>query len=242
MESQPNSSPFQSRPTYLSPEAVQREQAAFMTQVYGWMSVALLITASVSIWTATSETMLNLIFGNRFVFYGLLIGELLLVISLSAMVNRVSATAATALFIVYSALNGLTMACIFLIYTGSSIASTFFVTAGTFGAMSAYGYFTKTDLTRWGNLLFMALIGLILASIVNIFLQNSTVYWITSFAGVLIFTGLTAYDTQKIKEMNVIGNAGTDEDRKEAIMGALTLYLDFINLFLYLLRFLGNRK
>ena len=242
MESQPNFQPLQSRPTYLSPEAIQREQAAFMTQVYGWMSVALLITASVAIWTASSETMLNLIFGNRLVFYGLIIGELLLVMSLSAMVNRVSATTATALFIGYSALNGLTMACIFLIYTGSSIASTFFVTAGTFGAMSAYGYFTKTDLTRWGNLLFMALIGLILASIVNIFLQNSVVYWITSFAGVLIFTGLTAYDTQKIKEMNVIGNAGTDEDRKEAIMGALRLYLDFINLFLYLLRFLGNRK
>ncbi len=241
MESLPENT-YRPLPAHLSAEAVAREQATFMTQVYGWMSVALLLTAAVSIWTASSETMLALIFGNKLVFYGLLIGEVVLVMSLSAMVNRVSATVATAMFVGYSALNGLTMACIFLVYTGSSIASTFFITAGMFGSMSAYGYFTKTDLTRWGNLLFMALIGLILASVVNIFLQNSTVYWITSFLGVLIFTGLTAYDTQKIKEMNVIGNAGTDEDRKEAIMGALTLYLDFINLFLYLLRFTGSRK
>jgi uncharacterized protein len=240
MEQNPDS-PF-ARPTYLSPEAVAQEQAAFMTQVYGWMTVALLITASVSIWTASSEAMISLIFGNRAVFWGLIIGELLLVMALSGMVNRVSATVATAMFIGYSALNGLTLASIFLVYTGGSIASTFFITAGTFGVMSAYGYFTKTDLTRWGNLLFMALIGLIIASVVNIFLQNSTLYWVASFAGVLIFTGLTAYDTQKIKEMNIIGNAGTDEDRKEAVMGALTLYLDFINLFLYLLRFFGDRK
>lgn len=227
---------------YITPEDVQREQAAFMTQVYGWMSVALLITAVVSIYTASSETMLSLIFGNRLVFYGLIIGELALVVSLSAMVNRVSALTATAMFIGYSALNGLTMACIFLIYTGSSIASTFFITAGTFGIMSAYGYFTKTDLTRWGNLLMMALIGLIIASVVNIFLQNGTVYWITSFLGVLIFTGLTAYDTQKIKEMYAVGATDAESERKGAIMGALRLYLDFINLFLYLLRFTGSRR
>jgi hypothetical protein len=227
---------------YITPEDVEREQAAFMTQVYGWMSIALLITAVVSIYTASSETMLSLIFGNRFVFYGLLIGELVMVLGLSAMINRMTALTATALFIVYSALNGLTMACIFLIYTGTSIASTFFITALTFGAMSVYGYFTKTDLTRMGSLLMMGLIGLIIASVVNLFLQNSVVSWITSFLGVLIFTGLTAYDTQKIKEMNAVGNTDAESDRKGAIMGALRLYLDFVNLFLYLLRFFGNRK
>jgi len=213
-----------------------------MAQVYGWMSVALLITAVVSIYTASSETMLSLIFGNRLVFYGLLIGEILMVMGLSAMINRMTATTATTLFIAYSALNGLTMACIFLIYTGTSIASTFFITALTFGAMSVYGYFTKTDLTRMGSLLMMGLIGLIIASVVNLFLHNDVVSWITSFLGVLIFTGLTAYDTQKIKEMNAVGNTDAESDRKGAIMGALRLYLDFVNLFLYLLRFFGNRK
>ena len=239
MESQ--NKPFvQSR--YITPEDVQREQAAYMTQVYGWMSIALLITATVAIWTASSETMLNLILGNRLIFFGLIAAELILVMALSAIVNRVSALAATAMFIGYSALNGLTLSIVFLIYTGSSIASTFFITAGTFAAMSAYGYFTKTDLTRMGNLLLMALIGLIIASVVNIFLQNETVYWITSFLGVLIFTGLTAYDTQKIKELYAVGTTDAESDRKGAIMGALRLYLDFINLFLYLLRFTGNRR
>ena len=153
-----------------------------------------------------------------------------------------SANTATAVFIGYSALNGLTLAAIFMIYTATSIASTFLITAGTFAALSAFGYYTKRDLTKMGSLLYMALIGLIIASVVNMFLHSSTLQWITSVAGILIFTGLVAYDTQKIKAMNIIGNEGTDEDRKEAILGALTLYLDFINLFLYMLRFLGNRR
>nr|WP_229376765.1 Bax inhibitor-1/YccA family protein [Fibrella aquatilis] len=212
-----------------------------MSQVYGWMSIALLITAVVSIYTASSETLLTMIFSNRLVFYGLLIGEVLMVMGLSAAINKLTPTAATALFIAYAALNGLTMAVIFLLYTGSSIASTFFITAGTFGAMSAYGYFTKTDLSSWGNLLFMGLIGLIIASVVNIFLHSETVYWITSFVGVLIFTGLTAYDTQRIKAMITLGLT-PQEERKGAIMGALRLYLDFVNMFLYLLRFFGNRR
>lgn len=233
---------YSEQPRSLTAEQIRAEQAAFMTQVYGWMTTALLITAVVALFTAGSETLLNLIFGNRLVFYALLFGELGLVWYLSASIQRLSASTATAMFIVYSVLNGLTLAAIFLLYTGGSIASTFFVTAGTFGAMSAYGYFTKRDLTSWGGFLLMALIGLILASVVNIFLQNETLYWIATYAGVLIFVGLTAYDTQKIKEMNIIGNAGTDEDRKEAIMGALRLYLDFINLFLYLLRLLGRRR
>nr|WP_240543855.1 Bax inhibitor-1/YccA family protein [Spirosoma foliorum] len=213
-----------------------------MTQVYGWMTVALLITASVSVWVASTPALLNIIFGSRVVFYALLIGEVLLVMYLSAAVQRVSAQAATAMFLGYAVMNGLTLASIFMLYTGGSIASTFFVTAGTFGAMSAFGYFTKRDLTSMGGFLMMALIGLIIASLVNLFWQNETLYWIATYAGVLIFVGLTAYDTQKIKEMNVIGNAGTDEDRKEAIMGALRLYLDFINMFLYLLRLFGRRR
>lgn len=227
---------------YITPQDVKREQAAFMTQVYGWMSVALLVTAVVSIYTATSETLLSIIFGNRLVFYGLLISEVLMVMGLSSMINRLTATTATALFIVYSALNGLTVAFIFLIYTGASIGSTFFITAGTFGVMSVYGYFTRSDLTRMGNLLLMGLVGLIIASVVNLFLHNTVVYWVTSCVGVLIFTGLTAYDTQKIKELYAVGATDAETDRKGAIMGALTLYLDFVNLFLYLLRFFGSRK
>ncbi|GAB4047962.1 Bax inhibitor-1/YccA family protein [Spirosoma litoris] len=239
MESQ--SYPERQHP-FLTADQIKREQAAFMTQVYGWMTVALLITASVSVWVASTPALLNIIFGNRLVFYVLLIGEVLLVMYLSAAVQRVSAQAATAMFLGYAVMNGLTLASIFMLYTGGSIASTFFVTAGTFGAMSAFGYFTKRDLTSIGGFLMMALIGLIIASLVNLFWQNETLYWIATYAGVLIFVGLTAYDTQKIKEMNVIGNAGTDEDRKEAIMGALRLYLDFINMFLYLLRLFGRRR
>uniref|UniRef100_UPI00403F3365 Bax inhibitor-1/YccA family protein n=1 Tax=Spirosoma sp. SC4-14 TaxID=3128900 RepID=UPI00403F3365 len=239
MESQ--SYPQQHHPS-LTAEQIRQEQAAFMTQVYGWMSVALLVTAAVSIWVASSTAVLEIIFGNRIVFYGLLIGEFLMVVSLSAAIQRLSARMATILFMAYAVMNGLTLASIFLLYTGGSIASTFFVTAGTFGAMSAYGYYTKRDLTSLGGFLLMALIGLIIASLVNLFWQNETLYWVSTYAGVLIFVGLTAYDTQKIKEMNIIGNAGTDEDRKEAIMGALRLYLDFINMFLYLLRLFGRRR
>jgi hypothetical protein len=153
-----------------------------------------------------------------------------------------SATTAVAAFILYSVITGFVLSMIFLVFTAASIASTFFVTAGTFAFMSILGYYTKTDLTSVGRILMMALVGLILASIVNFFMESSTLYWITTYAGVLIFTGLIAYDTQKIKNMNIIGNEGTDEDKKEAILGALTLYLDFINLFLFLLRILGNRK
>ncbi len=213
-----------------------------MTKVYGWMSLALFVTASVAMFVASTPALVYALASNKILFYGLLIGELLLVGYLAIAVMRMTATMATAVFLGYAVLNGVTLSLIFLVYTTGSIASTFLVTAGTFAIMSAYGYYTKRDLTTLGNLLFMALIGLILASVVNIFWQNSTLMWITTYAGVLIFVGLTAYDTQKIKEMNIIGNEGTDEDRKEAIRGALTLYLDFINLFLYLLRILGGRR
>lgn len=226
----------------MSVEDAASETQRFMTQVYAWMSFALVVTAGVAMFVASSQTILNIIFAESWTFTALLILELVLVMALSWLVNRISATAAIAIFIGYAALNGLTFSVIFLVFTEGSIASTFFITAGTFCAMSIYGYTTKADLTRMGSLLYMALFGLIIASVVNYFMDSTALYWITTYAGVIIFVGLTAYDTQKIKNMNVIGNEGTDADRKEAIMGALTLYLDFINLFLYLLRLFGKRK
>lgn len=226
----------------LTLSQVEFEQRSFITKVYGWMSFALLLTGLAAYYTANTPSLLYAIYSNKIIFFGLIIGELGLVIALSAAIKKMSAALATTVFIAYAILTGLTLSFIFVLYTTSSIALTFFVTAGTFAAMSAYGYFTKKDLTSWGNLLFMGLIGIIIASIANFFMKSEMIYWITTYAGILIFTGLIAYDTQKIKEMNIIGNEGTDEDRKEAIMGALALYLDFINLFLKLLRVLGRKK
>lgn len=225
----------------FSLDRVLAEQQDFITKVYGWMSLALVITGIIAYLTATSQAILNFVFGIPYMFLGLLIGEVLLVIGLSAMINKMSATTATFIFILYSVINGLTLSVIFLVYTQGSIALTFFVTALTFGCMSAYGYFTKKDLTSWGNLLLMALVGLVIASVANLFMKSEMLYWITTYAGILIFVGLTAYDTQKIKNMNMIGADG-ETARKGAIMGALTLYLDFINLFLLLLRLLGRKK
>ncbi len=220
-------------------ESVQR---AFIAQVYAWMTFALLVTALVAWQVVNSPNLLEAIVKNQFVFYGLIIGEVLLVILLNKIINRISSGVATFLFFVYALLNGATLSVIFLMYTSSSIATTFLITAGTFGAMSLYGFMTKRDLTSIGNLCFMALIGLLIASVVNIFFNNDLLYWITTYAGILIFVGLTAYDTQKIKQIQAesLGDEGTE--RKVAILGALTLYLDFINLFLYLLRLFGRRR
>jgi FtsH-binding integral membrane protein len=165
-----------------------------------------------------------------------------MVVAFSRMARTMTSGGAASLFFLYSIVNGITLSVIFLVYTKASIVTTFLVTAGTFGGMSVYGHLTKRDLSSWGNLLFMGLWGLILGGIVNIFLRSPGLYFITTSFGVLIFVGLTAYDTQKIKQLNVLGNAGTDEDTKEAIHGALVLYLDFINLFLYLLRLFGRRR
>jgi FtsH-binding integral membrane protein len=222
----------------FSMDRILAEQQKFITRVYGWMSGALVVTAVVAYLTAHTYAILQLVAP---LFFPLLIIELVVVLVLSWAINKISAGVATILFVLYSVLNGLTLSMIFLLYTSSSIASTFFVTAATFGAMSAYGYYTKKDLTTWGNLLRMALIGLVLASVVNIFLGSDMIYWITTYAGILIFVGLTAYDTQKLKNMNMIGMDG-DTAEKGAIMGALALYLDFINLFLLLLRLLGKRR
>ena len=220
--------------------SIEAEQARFITKVYGWMSIGLALTGAVAYLVSSSPAILQLIFGNKLLFWGLVIGQLLMVGYLAAAVTRMSAATATLVYMLYAVLNGVTLSGIFIMYTGASIMGTFLITGGTFAAMSIYGYFTKQDLTRAGNLLFMALIGLVIASVVNIFFRNPIMYWIITYAGILIFVGLTAYDTQKIKQMNIIGNEGTEEDHKEAIMGALTLYLDFINLFLYLLRLFGR--
>ncbi|NJN17628.1 MAG: Bax inhibitor-1/YccA family protein [Oscillochloris sp.] len=205
------------------------------------MTAGLLVTGVVAMFVANTPVLINAIIGNSILFFGLIIAELALVWILSASLPKLDPMVATMMFMGYAALNGVTLSVIFLAYTAASIASTFFITAGTFGAMSAYGYFTKRDLSGWGNFLFMALIGLILASVVNIFLASSTLYWIVTFAGVLIFVALTAYDTQKIKHM--IAQARDERSQGQiAVYGALNLYLDFINLFLFLLRLLGNRR
>lgn len=216
-------------------------QSTLIKNVYLWMTAALAITGITAMAVSNSYAMQQLIFGSRFMFFGLIIAELALVWYVSARIQSLSFTTATGLFMLYSFINGLTLSVIFLAYTTTSIASTFFVTAGTFGAMSLYGYFTKKDLTSLGNLLFMLLIGLIIATVVNIFWANSTLYWITTYAGIFIFVGLTAYDTKKIKRL-LNGQEITEESQKMALLGALSLYLDFINLFLYLLRIFGDRK
>jgi FtsH-binding integral membrane protein len=214
------------------------KQNALIRQVYAWMGAGLTVTAIMALFTLSSPSILNAIVGNRLLFFGLMIGELALVFTLSGAINRLSAATATLIFIAYSALNGVTLSVVALVYTANSITSTFVVTAGMFGAMSIYGSVTRRDLTSWGSFLFMGLIGVVIASVVNIFVGSSAVSWVISGAGVIVFTGLTAYDTWKIKEMAARGTEG----RKPAILGALTLYLDFINLFLMLLRFTGNRR
>ncbi len=227
----------------LSESINKSAQATLFRNVYLWMTLALVITAVTALVVASSYNLVYTIVSNRILFYGMLIGELALVWYLSARIDKLSFQTATIIFVIYSILNGATLSIIFLIYTTSSIVSTFFVTAGTFGAMALYGTFTKKDLSSWGNILIMALIGLIIASVVNWFLKSETFYWILTYAGVLIFVGLTAYDAQKIKVMiQQHGNEVNETSQKIALMGALSLYLDFINLFLYLLRILGRRN
>ena len=213
-------------------------QNTLIRQVYAWMGAGLTVTACVALFTLSSPVILQAVAGNRLIFFGLMLGELALVFTLSGAINRLSEFNATAIFIAYSALNGVTLSILALVYTASSITSTFVTTAGMFGAMSLYGYMTKKDLSSWGSFLFMGLIGVVIASVVNIFVGSSSVSWVISGIGVIVFTGLTAYDTWKIKAMAAQGVEG----RKPAILGALTLYLDFINLFLMLLRFGGDRR
>ncbi len=222
--------------------AAEIESREFIQKVYAWMSVGLAVTGGCALYMASDPRMIMALVQNKFLFYGLLIAQLGLVIGLSGWINKMEVGTARFVFLFYAALTGVTMSVIFLIYTNASIASTFFITGGVFGAMSLYGYTTKTDLTSIGNFCMMGLIGIILASVVNFWVRSSAVEMAVSYIGILVFVGLTAYDTQKIKRMNIIGNSGTDEDAKESILGALTLYLDFINLFLMLLRATGRRR
>ena len=224
-----------------SESSVAAEQQRFMVRVYNWMTSGLVITGLVAYSVASTPAILQLVM-NPIVLIVLVVAQLGLVFWLASRVMQMSAPQATGVFLLYSALTGVTLSFVFIAYTAGSLTSTFLVTAGTFGAMSFYGYTTSRDLTSWGSFLFMGLIGIIIASVVNIFLQSPMLYWMVTYAGVLIFVGLTAYDTQKIKEMNILGNEGTGEDTKEAVRGALTLYLDFINLFLMLLRLMGQRR
>ena len=212
-----------------------------MSRVYAWMTAGLFVTAAVASFVFNSTALSSLIFGNPLIFFGLFIVEIIAVVGLSAGINRLSPAAATAIFMGYAALNGLTLSAIFLAYTQASIASTFFVTAATFGAMSFYGSTNKRDLTRVGNIAIMALIGLLIASIVNIFLHSAALYWVITYAGVLIFVALTARDTQKIKQLATQVNDERSAGRI-AVLGSLILYLDFINLFIFLLRIFGVRR
>ena len=213
-----------------------------MRKVYVWMTLALVITGFTAYGVATSPGVLQLIFGNQILFWGMIFAELALVIGVSAAINRLSLTTATLMFILYSVINGALFSSIFLIYTASSIATVFFITAGTFGVMALIGYTTKTDLTSIGKYLFMALIGLIIATLVNMFIKSEGFTYILSYIGVLIFVGLTAYDSQKIKQMLLQAPDAGEGAQKLALLGALTLYLDFINLFIYLLRIFGRRE
>ena len=215
---------------------------ALMRKVYVWMTFALAITGITAYLVATNETLLTLIYSHQAVMWVLIIAELAIVIGVTAAINKISLPVATLLFVVYSVLNGALFSSIFLVYTMASIAKVFFITAGTFGAMSLYGYTTKSDLTSWGKILIMGVLGLIIATVVNIFLKSSGLEMIISYAGVLIFVGLTAYDTQKIKQMCLQAPDTGETMQKYALLGALSLYLDFINLFIYLLRIFGRRE
>ena len=215
---------------------------ALMRKVYVWMALALAITGVTAYGVANSPNIMVAIFSNRLLFWGLVIAELALVFIVSGMINRLSLTTATLLFTLYSVLNGVVLSSIFVVYSGTSIAKVFFITAGTFLAMAIYGYTTKRDLSSVGKLMFMGLIGLIIASIVNLFIKSSGLDLILSYIGVIVFVGLTAWDTQKIKQMLATQEDIDEGAQKIALVGALSLYLDFVNLFLYLLRIFGGSR
>lgn len=214
--------------------------SSVMKRVYVNMTLALVVTGFVALFCANSYGYLSFLFSNSWAMFALCLVELGLVIGLSSGINKLSNVTAALLFYAFAVINGMTLAPIFLVYTSASIAKTFFITAGTFGAMSVYGYCTDRDLTKFGNIFLMGLFGLIIASVVNIFLKSSGLEWIISFLGVALFIGLTAWDTQKIKQMAMV--MPESSVGRLAILGALSLYLDFINLFLYLLRFFGNSR
>jgi uncharacterized protein len=226
----------------MPPQSTDLALTDFIRRTYAWMCGGLVVTAIVAFAVAATPALIDFFIGNIWVFYGLIVVELIAVFYLAIAAQKISAALAGGIFLLYAMLNGVTFSLIFLIYTASSIGLTFLITAGTFGGMSLYGYFTKRDLTTVGNIALMALFGLIIASVVNLFLSNEVIYWVTTYAGVLIFVALTAYDTQKLKKLYLVGESTVGGERKEAIVGALTLYLDFINLFLLLLRIFGGQR
>ena len=228
--------------THFTAEVEAQASTVFLAKVFNWMAAGLGVTAFCA-FAVVSTMDLQTIAANSGLFFMLMLVELGLVFYLSARIDKISPTTATGLFLLYSALNGITLSGILLIYTATSVAATFVVTAGMFGAMAVYGFVTKKDLSSWGSFLFMGLIGIVIASVVNMFLGSSQMSWIISGLGVIIFTGLTAYDVQDITRMGAssIMQQGEGAVKKMAIIGALRLYLDFINLFLMLLRFMGNR-
>lgn len=230
--------------SYVSPD---RDRSlsfpSLMRSVYIWMALALAVTGLTAMTIATQPQIVYAIFANRAIFWMLILAELGMVIYLSARIMSMSFATAGIVFVVYALLNGVTLSSLFMAYTAESIAQTFFVTAGTFGAMAVIGFLVKRDLSAIGRFFYMALIGLIIATVANAFFHNSGLAMICNYAGVVIFSGLTAYDTQKIKNMLVqFGDRRDETVMKLALLGSLSLYLDFINLFLYLLRFLGNRR
>ncbi len=228
----------------LKQTQVQTRVNEFIRSVYNWMAIGLALTGFTAYYVANTPALVQAIFGNQILFFGLIIGELALVFIISARIQKMQASTATALFVVYSILNGATLSFVFLVYTASSITSTFFVCAATFVACSIYGWTTKRDLTSMGGFMTMGLIGIIIASVVNMFFRSSAMSMIISYIGVIVFVGLTAYDTQHLKSMALTqpDDIGAGVVRKGAILGALKLYLDFINLFLMLLRILGGSR
>lgn len=232
---------FQPQPAWISASTAETGMRvrAFIRSVYAWMFGGLLLTAFSSLWVVSSKSMQQLIWGNRAVLIVLIIAEFGLVIAISAGMRRFSAATAASMFLVYSLLNGLTLSAIFFVYSGASIMQAFVVAGGMFGAMSVYGLVTKRDLTSWGSFFFMGLIGIVICAVVNLFLHSSGLAFVISLIGVFVFVGLTAWDTQKLKAFATVGGPMQEN---LAVYGALTLYLDFVNLFLFLLRILGNRR
>lgn len=216
--------------------------AVLLKNVYAWMTLALAVTGVAAFYVSNNQMILTYLFEHAGLIFGLLIGELVLAIIFTACFKRMSFNVASILFGLYALFTGISLGLVFLTFTSESIASTFFVTAGTFGAMSLFGYFTKRDLSPWGRYLLMALMGLIIATVVNLFMQSTQLMWITTYAGVLIFVLLTAYDTQKIKGMLANNEEVNEHSLKLALYGSFMLYLDFINLFLKLLKIMGKRK
>jgi hypothetical protein len=227
---------------FTSPELVEETQRSFIVRVYGWMTFGLLVTAGAAVFTLLNGNLLQAAMLKVWPMMVLLFAELGLVIFLTAALKRISPLVAALSFVAYAALNGVTLSVIFFVYTASSIFQTFFICACTFGIMSLFGYTTKRDLTAWGSLLFMGLVGVVIGSIAGLFLHSSALYWIVTVVGILIFVGLVAYDTQKLKKMSLSVGTEGDASQKASIIGALQLYLDFINLFLLLLRIFGKRN